>query len=73
MFDGDTHALSRLKAGGLDPSSGELHPRREGRGLAPMEGHASRVLIAPGFLDGDGSLSDRTCFMIDISHDQLLV
>jgi len=23
VFDGDTHALSRLKAGGFDPSSGE--------------------------------------------------
>ena len=74
VLDGDTYALSRLKAGGLDPSSGELHSRKGGRLLAHMEGQACRFLIAPGFLDGDGSLGDGwTCFMIGISHDQLLV
>ena len=74
VLDGDTHALSGLKAGGLDPSSGELHSRKGGRLLAHMEGQACRFLIAPGFLDGDGSLGDGwTCFMIGISHDQLLV
>jgi hypothetical protein len=58
VFDGDTHALSGLETGGLDPSSGELHPRKGGRFLAHMEGQACRFLIAPGFLDGDRAFGD---------------
>lgn len=56
VFDGDTHTGSGLEAGGLDPSSGELHPRKGGRLLAQMEGQACRFLIALGFLDGDRPL-----------------
>ena len=64
MFDGDTHALSGLETGGLDPSSGELHPREGGRLLAHMEGQASRFLIAPGLLDSDRLFGDA-CFMMN--------
>lgn len=38
VFDGNTHALGRLAVGGLNPSSGELDPRKGGRFFAPMEG-----------------------------------
>ena len=58
VLDGDTHALSRLKAGGLDPSSGELNLRKAGRLIAHMEGQACRFLVAPGFLDGDRPFDD---------------
>jgi len=58
VLDGDTHALSGFKAGGLDPSAGELHPRKGGRLLAHMEGQACRLLIAPGFPDGDRPFGD---------------
>jgi hypothetical protein len=40
VFDGDTHALSGFKAGGLDPSPRKLHPRKEGRTVAYMGGAA---------------------------------
>lgn len=75
VLDGDTHAGSWCEAGGLDPPSGELHPRKEGWRLAHTEGPASLLLIAPGFLDGDRPFGDggRWCFMISLSHDQLPV
>jgi hypothetical protein len=36
VLDGDTHALSGFKAGGFDPSPGELHPRKGEQVLAQM-------------------------------------
>jgi hypothetical protein len=39
VLDGDTHALSGLETSGLDPSSGELHPRKGRRLLAQMHEH----------------------------------
>jgi hypothetical protein len=58
VLDGDTHALSGLKTGGLDPSSGELHPREGGRFLAHREGQACRFLIVPGFVHDDRPFGD---------------
>jgi hypothetical protein len=44
VFDGDTNDPG-LKPTDLDPSSGELHPRKGERLLAHMEGQACRFLL----------------------------